>query len=79
MGQQTVNVALIQGFIDKNGISELERLSGVSVHTIMRIKNRINPRVPKLSKTRVRLAEAIGVTEEKLFPVVGAKGKKKAS
>lgn len=71
---QTVNLALLQGWIDKNGIAELERLSGVSIHTILRIKNRRNPSVPKTAKTRIRLADAIGVPEAELFPLAATRG-----
>lgn len=68
MEKQTVNIALIQSFIDRYGLAELEKRSGVSVHTILRVKNKIRPTVPKLAKTRIRLADALGVSEQSLFP-----------
>lgn len=73
----TVNLALLQGWIDRFGIGELEKRSGVSIHTILKIKNKRNPTVPKRAKARIRLADAIGVSEDDLFPL--AKGKSRAS
>ena len=79
--EQTVNLTLLQGWLDRHGIGELEQLSGVSVHTIMKVKNRQKPVVPKRPKTRIRLAEAIGVTEHDLFPpaVTGSKRRAKSA
>lgn len=60
-------------WIDKNGpdgLLELAKKSGVSSSTIT--KARIGA-VPKKQITRSRLCMAIGVSEDKLFPLVTSK------
>lgn len=54
------------------GMFRLGEKSKVSVWTIAKIKTGY---VPKKQITREHLADALDVTEDQLFPLVGAKGK----
>jgi hypothetical protein len=70
---RTVNLDLLETWLAKNGgVGELARKSRVSPFTIRKIKNRMNPQAPRKRVTQLLLAEAIGVSVEKLFPPVGA-------
>jgi transcriptional regulator with XRE-family HTH domain len=74
---RTVNLELLTIWLMRHGgVSELERRSKVSRHTINRIKNRRNPAAPKKESTQLLLAEAVGVGVNDLFPLVGASGER---
>lgn len=68
--KRIVNIELLNGWVDRHGITALSYKSGVSVYTLMRVKNQKNPEVPKKLRSRLSIAEAVGVSEDVLFPVV---------
>lgn len=69
--ERTVNHTYFKFLIDqKGGIAKVSVKSNVSTFTIMKASNRLNPLVPKKISTRVKLAQALGVTEEELFPLI---------
>jgi transcriptional regulator with XRE-family HTH domain len=77
--ERRVERNLIDRWIDEHGPDGLLRLaerSGVSSSTIT--KARLGY-VPRKKCTRNRLCEAMRVSEERLFPSVGAVGNKSAS
>lgn len=74
-----MNSKLLDEWIAENGgVEGLAVESGVSPYTIMKIRNRIRPLVPKKSKTLAMLAKAMGVSVNDLFPP-GGTGKEEAS
>lgn len=73
---RTVARKLIDDWIDKNGpngLLELAKASGVSSSMIAKARTGV---VPKKFRTRERLSTALGVSEDVLFPLVAAKGKR---
>jgi len=67
--ERTVNLKLLHRWLAKHGgIGELAHKSNVSVFTIMKMKNRINPQAPRKRITQTLLAQAIGVSIDALFP-----------
>ena len=77
--QRTVNLRLLEKWLAENGgLAELAHKSNVSPHTIMKLKNRVNPAAPRKRITQSLLAKAIGVEIDVLFPLVGA-GEEEAS
>lgn len=64
-----MNLELLEVWLKRNGgVGELAHLSKVSPHTILKLKNRIRPKVPKKHVTQLLLAEAMGVGIDDLFP-----------
>jgi transcriptional regulator with XRE-family HTH domain len=59
-----------------DGISKLAIRSEVSASTISKVRTGF---VPAKTATRRALAEAIGIEEDTLFPLVAAEGKDEAS
>lgn len=72
---RTVDLDLLEKWLARNGgVVELSLRSKVSPHTIMKMKNRMRPRAPTKNVTKMLLAEAIGVSIDQLFPLIGADG-----
>ena len=74
-----VNIDVIKDWLAENGpdgVSKLAIGSKISSSTIRKIRSGY---VPKKLSTRRDVARFMGVTEDALFPLVGAKGRKSAS
>lgn len=74
--ERTVNVALIQKWIDENSLAALSDKSGLSVYYLMKVKSKSNPLLPRKDSSQLKLAAAIGASRDELFPL---KGKRRAS
>lgn len=73
---KTVNRVLIDRWVDMNGPDGLTRLAakaGVSSSLLQKVRIGL---IPKKGFTRIRICNALGVTESDLFPTVGASEKK---
>ena len=69
-----VNENLLNSWIDENspcGLETLSQRSQISSSTIARART---GEVPKRTSTRRKIAAAVGVPEEQLFPFVSASG-----
>lgn len=76
---RTVDLEILNEWLDLNGgVVALSSQSSVSAYTLMKLKNRKNPLVPKKVSTLVKIATATGVSVDVLFPL-GAKRRKSAS
>jgi transcriptional regulator with XRE-family HTH domain len=81
MNERTVNKTLLKVWLKQNGpkiedgIENLAKKSRTSASTVTKVKSGY---VPRKDITRILLANAIGVAEDELFPLVGAKGKRSA-
>lgn len=70
---RTVRISIIEKWLNENGPLPVERLAmraGVSASLISKVRL---GNEPKKTRTRQKLAEALGVTEDELFPLVAAK------
>lgn len=69
-----VDRAVVDKWLDQNGPDGVSRLavkSGVSASTIAKMRA---GRVPVKASSRLAICRSIGVSEEVLFPAVGAEG-----
>ena len=71
-----VERSLIDSYIEKYSLSELERLSDVSSSTWSQARC---GRVPKKFRTRRKMFSALKVSEDELFPLAPTRGKARAS
>ena len=72
--KRTVKTELVREWVARNGLPELALKSRVSVHTIMAMLKRTNPHSPKRLSVQLRLADALGVSLDELFPLVQGEG-----
>ena len=77
--ERTLNAALLRAFISEHGMAELSERSRISVYTLIKMKNKKNPLIPRKASSQLALAKAIGVEVDELFPLVPVKGKRTAS
>ncbi len=70
--KRTVNQDLIDTWMRETGKGEadLSVESGISVHTIHKVRNRVTPLVPAKPQTLGKIAVAIGVHVDDLFPLI---------